>query len=149
MPQTKAQTAAMLASPDDVEQQFYEAMREGDLERLLAVWAEDEEVVCVHPGGPRLIGTVAVRAAFEAVFSRGGVAVQLDQVRRVHTLSCAIHSVTERVEVRTPEGLRVGWVVATNVYIKTTQGWRMAAHHASPATAAEPVEVMERPAVLH
>jgi hypothetical protein len=29
-------------------------------------------------------------------------------------------------------------VLATNVYVKTPQGWRLAAHHASPAEAQEP-----------
>jgi hypothetical protein len=30
---SKAQTAHLMASPDDVETQFYEAVRESDLER--------------------------------------------------------------------------------------------------------------------
>lgn len=145
----KAQAAALMASPDDVEQQFYEAMREADLDKLMAVWAEDEEVICVHPGGPRLVGPAAVRAAFEAVFGHGGVAVQPDHVRRIHLLGHAVHSVIEKVEVHTAEGPRVGYVVATNVYLKTALGWRMVAHHASPGGPSEPAEPSETPSVLH
>ena len=33
--------AAPLASPDEIEQQFYEALQRGDLERLMAVWSDD------------------------------------------------------------------------------------------------------------
>jgi hypothetical protein len=40
-------------------------------------------------------------------------------------------------------------VVATNVYLKTSQGWRMVAHHASPGTAQETPEIVEAPSVLH
>ena len=141
--------AALLASPDDVEAQFYEALREADLEKLMAVWADDEEIVCIHPGGPRLVGQVAVRAAFEAVFANGAVHAQPEKVRRVHSLSAAMHSVVERVALATPEGTRIGWVMATNVYLKTSHGWRMVAHHASPGTTQEPPEVVEAPSVLH
>ncbi|HSI52191.1 MAG TPA: nuclear transport factor 2 family protein [Ideonella sp.] len=146
---TKAQAAALLASPDEVENQFYEALREADLAKLMAVWAEEEEVICVHPGGPRMVGAAAVRAAFEALFSNGPIVVQPENVRRMHTLSAAVHSVNERLELVTAEGKRTGWVSATNVFIKTAQGWRLVAHHASPGTPHEPVEVIETPAVLH
>jgi ketosteroid isomerase-like protein len=145
----KAQTAAMLASPEDVEQLFYEALREGNLDKLMAVWADDEEVVCIHPGGPRLVGAAAVRVAFEAVFSSGTIAVQPDNVRRMHALGSAVHSVVEKVQIQTADGPRVGYVMATNVYVKTTLGWRMVAHHASPGTPDEPPELVETPSVLH
>ena len=138
-----------MASPDDVEAQFYEALREADIDKLMAVWADDEEVVCIHPGGPRLVGAAAVRAGFEAVFASGAVRAQPERVRRVHTLSAAMHSVVERVAVGTSEGTRTGWVMATNVYLKTSHGWRMVAHHASPGTANEPPELVEAPSVLH
>ena len=145
----KVQTAALMASPEDVEQQFYEALREADLDKLMAVWADDEEVICVHPGGPRMVGQAAVRAAFEAVFSNGAVHVEPGNVRRVHSLGCAMHSVVEKVQLATAEGARTGYVMATNVYLKTAHGWRMVAHHASPGTSNEPPEVIETPAVLH
>lgn len=148
MPQAPAQ-AALFASPEDVEHQFYDALREADLDKLMAIWADDDEVFCIHPGGPRLVGPAAVRAAFEAVFSNGPVLVQPDKVRRVHSLGAAVHSVVERVQLATPEGTRTGWVMATNVYLKTTHGWRMVAHHASPGTAQEPPELTELPSVLH
>lgn len=141
--------AALLASPDDVEAQFYDALREGDADKLMAVWADDEEIVCVHPGGPRLVGPAAVRAAFEAMFAGGALQVQPERLRTVQSLAASVHSVVERVVARTPEGTRTGWVMATNVYFKTAQGWRLVAHHASAGTATEPPEVVEAPSVLH
>jgi ketosteroid isomerase-like protein len=149
MPNPKARTAVLMASPEDAENQFYEALRDGDLERLMAVWADDEDVVCVHPGGSRLVGHPGVRATFEAVFSNGPVAVQPERVHRVHSMDSAVHSVLERIEVVTAEGPRTGWVVATNVYHKTTQGWRMVVHHASPGTVDEAPDAGEAPSVLH
>jgi ketosteroid isomerase-like protein len=40
-------------------------------------------------------------------------------------------------------------VIATNVFIKTAQGWRLVAHHASPGSPKELQEVTEAPSVLH
>ncbi len=149
MPRTKAQTAHLMASPDDVEAQFYEALREADIDKLMALWADDDEVFCVHPGGPRVVGPLAIRAAFEAAFSSGRINAQPERVRRVHTLEAAVHNLVERIELQTNEGPRTGFVMATNVYLKTALGWRMVAHHASPGTAQETPEIVEVPAVLH
>ncbi|NDY93860.1 YybH family protein [Ideonella livida] len=141
--------AALFASPEDVEQQFYEALQEGDLDKLMAVWAEDDEIVCVHPGGVRLVGLAAVRGAYEDMLGQGGLPLRPLEVRRLHGLGCAVHSVTECLEMRTPEGLRRGWALATNVYLKTPQGWRLAAHHATAASDEAPPPSGEVPTVLH
>jgi uncharacterized protein (TIGR02246 family) len=149
MQRSKPQTAHLMASPGDVEAQFYEALREGDLEKLMCVWADDDEVICVHPGGPRVVGPRAIRAAFEAMFANGRIHAHPERVRRVHSLEAAVHNLVERIELATTEGRRTGYVLATNVYLKTAQGWRMVAHHASPGTPNETPEVVEAPAVLH
>jgi len=150
MARPKSQTAALMASPDDTEAQFYEALQRGDIERLMAIWADDDEIVCVHPGGPRLIGHAAIRASFEAIFSNAPVPVQPEGVHRLHTLGSAVHHLTERVDIQTDEGPQVAWALATNVYVKTAQGWRMAAHHASPGSIGEPPPTLgEAPSTLH
>jgi len=149
MPNPKAPAAMLMASAEDAEAQFYEALRDGDIERVMAIWADDDEVVCVHPGGARVVGPLAVRAAFEAIFASGSLVVHPEHVRRVQHMGCAVHSVLERIDVITPEGPRSGWVLATNVYVKTTQGWRMVAHHASPGAEDEIAEISSAPSVLH
>lgn len=139
-----------MASPDDVEAQFYEALREADLDKLMALWADDDEVFCVHPGGPRVVGPQAIRVAFEAVFAANGrIQAFPERVRRLHALGSAVHNLVERIELQTDGGPRTGYVLATNVYLKTTQGWRLVAHHASPGTAQETPEIVEAPSVLH
>jgi ketosteroid isomerase-like protein len=149
MPAPKASAALLMASPEDAEAQFYEALREGDLERVMAVWSDDEEIFCVHPGGARVVGPRAVRATFEAIFANGTLDVHPEHVQRVQAMGSAVHSVLERIDVVTADGLRSGWIVATNVYVKTAQGWRLVAHHASTGAADEIPEVIEPPSVLH
>ena len=140
---------APLGSPDEIEQQFYEALQRGDIERLMAVWSDDEDISCVHPGGPRVVGAGAIRAAFDAMFANGTIDARPEKVRRLQTHSCAVHSVLEQVRVMTEEGPQSAWVIATNVYVKGAQGWRLVAHHASPGSAREVQEIVEAASVLH
>lgn len=136
-------------SADDIESAFYEALQNADLERLMACWADDDEVVCIHPGGARLIGLGAIRSAFDALMSNGSVRVHAQAVRKIVAMGCAIHSVRERIEITTNEGPVEVFVLATNVYLKTAQGWRMVVHHASPSAGHESPDVTEHAPVLH
>jgi ketosteroid isomerase-like protein len=134
MQKAKIQAATIGGSADEIEAQFYEALQQGDIVQLMACWADEDEVICVHPGGPRLIGTAAIRAAFEAMFANGRIAARPEQVSKVESLTSAMHNVVERVAVLTAEGAKEAVVIATNVYQRTPQGWRMVAHHASPGS---------------
>ena len=134
---------------DEIETAFYEALQGGDIERLMACWADEDDIVCVHPGGPRLVGAGAIRAAFDAMFANGSIRAHAEKVRKIEALGASVHSVLERIEVMTEEGPRHAYVIATNVYHKTAQGWRLVAHHASPGTPREMQEISDSPQVLH
>jgi ketosteroid isomerase-like protein len=149
MSKAKLQAATVGGTADDVETAFYEALQGGDIERLMACWADEDEIVCVHPGGPRVVGGQAIRAAFEAMFSNGTIQARPQRVRKVESLASSVHNVLERIDILTPDGPRQAWVVATNVYHKTPQGWRLVAHHASPGTPLEMQEDVAMPATLH
>ncbi|MFS2034688.1 YybH family protein [Polaromonas sp. CT11-55] len=148
MPKPKVPPAST-GNADDIEAAFYDALQSGDIEKLMACWGDEDDIVCVHPGGARLVGPAAIRATFDAMFSNGTIRAQPIKVRKVETMSASVHSVLERIEVLTEEGPRHAYVIATNVYHKTAQGWRMVAHHASPGTPREMQEVSETPTVLH
>jgi uncharacterized protein (TIGR02246 family) len=149
MPRDKARTAALLASPDDVEAQFYEALQQADLDKLMAVWSDDDEIACVHPGGPRISGFAAIRSSFAAIFANGAITLQPQGVRRLQTLGCAVHHLVEQVSVVDAQGGRSAWVLATNVYVKTAMGWRMVAHHASPGGELAEAAPGDTPSTLH
>ncbi len=136
-------------SADETETNFYEALQAGDLERLMACWADEDDVICVHPGGPRLLGLGAIRAAFDMVFSNGSIRIQMEALHKVESMTSAVHSVRERIEILTNEGPLTAYSIATNVYHKTAQGWRMVAHHASPGALQETQDITETPHVLH
>jgi len=133
--------ASMFATAEAAEEAFYDAMQRGDLDAMMALWADDdEEVVCVHPSGERLTGLPAIRASFEAIFAGGGVRVQCADVHAHVGGLLAVHALTERIMVDTPAGPRLVQCAVTNAWAKTARGWRMVLHHASP-----PVEAAGEP----
>ena len=138
MPRARSKAATLGGSSDETESAFYEALQRGDIDLLMSCWADEDDIVCVHPGGPRLVGAAAIRAAFEAMFAGGAVRAYPERTRKVESLGAAIHNVLERVDLVTAEGTQRAWVVASNVYFKTAQGWRLVAHHASPGGSEEP-----------
>jgi ketosteroid isomerase-like protein len=96
------------------------------------------------------VGTGAIRTSFDALFANGGtIQARPEHIRKVDSLASAVHHVLEKVAVATPQGLAHAYVLATNVYHKTAQGWRMVVHHASPGTQGELLEVSQSPQVLH
>ena len=117
----------------DAENAFYQALEHADLEAMMAVWSEDEEIVCVHPAGQRLAGQEQVREVWRQMFAGGpNMRVQITQKLVVSGMMVAVHSVQENITVTGEQRPRSA-MVATNVYLRTPAGWRMAVHHASPA----------------
>jgi len=144
---------SLFATPQDAESAFYEALAKGDLDAMMAVWADDDDIYCVHPGGARLCGVEQVRESWRQIFASGqGLRFQLREQQQVNGMMLSVHSVYEYITVAGEPRPR-GPVVATNVYFRTERGWRMVAHHASPAPApaagTEPEPRRAQPKTLH
>ena len=143
-------TARIFPTAQDAENAFYDALARGDVELMMAVWADDEEIICVHPGGPRFVGQDEVRDSWQKILAGGAIlGVQVTQLVAVAGPVSAVHSV---VEILTPPGEAKprGPVVTTNVYVRTAEGWRMVTHHASPAPGQpEPAPPSAVPKTLH
>lgn len=145
-------STTIFTTAQDAENAFYQALSRGDLDLMMAVWADDEEIVCVHPGAQRLVGQEQVRESWRNILGGGaGLGVQITQQVALSGPMVAVHSVQESL---TPPGERkpAGPVVATNVYLRTAAGWRMVAHHASPAPGqaeAPPPPTASAPKTLH
>lgn len=146
-------SAKIFPTAQDAENAFYEALERADLDAMMAVWSEDEEIVCVHPAGQRLAGQAQVREAWRHMFAGGqGMRVQISQQVAVTGMMVAVHSVHENITVAGELRPRPP-MVATNVYLRTPSGWRMIVHHASPAPGepaaqAAPVDP-STPKILH
>lgn len=117
-------------SAAEVEAAFYDALNRADLNALMALWADDEEIVCIHPGGARLIGHAAIRASWQTILEHGGLHILPTQLHETHNLMSSVHTVVEGVSAASGEAAHL---MATNVYVKTPRGWRIVLHHVSVA----------------
>jgi ketosteroid isomerase-like protein len=131
---------------DEVETAFYQAIERGDLEALMALWADDDEITCIHPSGQRTLGHTAIRQSWQHVFKNGvQLRIQLAQQARWSNALIEIHHLTETFFVGR-ENKPHGPILATNIYIRTANGWRLLAHHASNSN--DPVEPANPPPVM-
>ncbi|MEO8487434.1 MAG: nuclear transport factor 2 family protein [Betaproteobacteria bacterium] len=127
----KARTPTIYTTPQDAATAFYQAFEQRDLDAMMATWADDEEIVCVHPGGPRIVGYDAIRSAWEQLFSGDArLKFRLEQPIAIDTVGLAMQSAIEHVFLA--DGSPRGLAVATNVFMRTPMGWRIVCHHASP-----------------
>ena len=120
---------------------------------MMAVWADDDDIYCVHPNGARLSGVERVRESWRQIFDSGqNLRFQLREQQHVQGMMLSVHSVYEYITVAGEPRTRSP-VIATNVYLRTERGWRMVAHHASPAPATAAAEPEPRraaaPKTLH
>lgn len=136
-------------SAEAVEEAFYDAMQKGDLAAMMALWADDEEVVCVHPSGRRWVGLEAVRTSFEGIFSAGSISVHVKSLRSHAGALIAVHNLIEQIHIEGRRGSSTVECVATNVYVKGPYGWRMLVHHASPHESGDPAGALPAGAILH
>lgn len=142
----------LLSSPEECEQAFYEALDAADSEAVIDLWLEDDDVVCIHPGGPRLTGYAAVKSSWTAILANGPVRARCTLAKSLETPTVALHNVVEEVVVGEGTQQQVVSVLATNVFVKTPAGWKMVLHHASAGPEdgqSATNEPRENPGVLH
>ena len=136
-------------NPEDAEAAFYEAFERCNLSAMMAVWAHEENIVCIHPQGPRLAGFEAVRASWADIFSSGpNFKMRVSEVRASHGQTIAVRTVYETL-VTDPGKTPPPPIFATNVYTLTQNGWRMILHHASPSPAGTTAEEQGTGRILH
>ena len=141
-------------TPQDAEAAFYEALERADFDAMMEVWSDEDEVSCIHPGGPRLTGYEQVRENWAQIFKSGQrLQVHLSDQVIVSGMMFSVHNLHENILVRGEGGIAGprSVVVATNVFVRAASGWRMVLHHGSPAPApAVRREIpVEAPKVLH
>ncbi|MFY9915652.1 MAG: nuclear transport factor 2 family protein [Nocardioidaceae bacterium] len=116
---------------------FYAAFEKSDFDAMEAMWAEDEGVVCVHPGAEPIRGRSAVMRSWLVLMAGAPYIqffltdVQASVVGDIASVTCTENVLSAGAD--TPVGVFAGGsAAATNVLRYTSQGWRLWIHHASP-----------------
>lgn len=139
-------------TPQEAESAFYDALEKADLDAMMSVWADEDDIVCVHPGGPRLSGTAQIRESWRQIFSGGqSLRFRLHHLQSLSGVTLVVHSLYEQISMAggANEKREPATAVATNIYLRTEQGWRMVAHHASPAPVPAAADDDNEPQTLH
>lgn len=124
--------APELDTPEKAEAAFYSAFEICDLEAMMAVWCDDKEAVCIHPHGPRLTGSREIRDGWRQIMAHSPrIRFKVDDLHTIQNADLAIHLVNEDIHVGDTEEPDFT-ILATNVYRRTADGWRIVLHHASP-----------------
>ncbi|MER7045614.1 MULTISPECIES: nuclear transport factor 2 family protein [Streptomyces] len=118
---------------------FYEAMERGDFETLSGLWLDDD-ISCVHPGWPVLSGRGEVLRSYALIMANTEyIQFFLTDVKISLTTDTALVTCTENILSGGPaeESGELGplmgqLVVATNVFHRTPDGWKLWSHHGSP-----------------
>lgn len=122
-------------TPEAAEAAFYEAFERRDLDAMMAVWADDEHIECIHPMGPRLRGVARVRDGWRRIFADAlPMKFLLSDASYSQGNLLAIHVLHEHIRTSRHQEDHPP-VIATNIYQCTAAGWRMILHHASPSPA--------------
>ncbi|MFJ9111600.1 nuclear transport factor 2 family protein [Streptomyces sp. NPDC102283] len=142
MNEEHARAAADIAEVEAANTAFYEALERGDHDDLSGRWlpGEDLTVSCVHPGWPVLTGRGDVLRSYALIMANTEyIQFFLTDVNIAMTGDTALVTCTENILSGGPAedgdalGPLVGQlVVATNVFRRTADGWRLWSHHGSP-----------------
>jgi len=113
---------------------LYAAFETADVDAMQDVWDDVDPgaLVCVHPGWPMLRGRSAVLRSWSAVMA-GTEYIQffLTDVHVTVVGDSAVVTCTENVLTSADVGENAS-VVATNVFVRRPDGWRLQVHHGSP-----------------
>jgi ketosteroid isomerase-like protein len=128
---TKVDEAAVAAANEE----FYAAFEALDIERMEACWAHDDQVRCIHPGWDAMVGWPQVSRSWMAIFANSAyIQFFLTDVQVHVDDGLAVVTCAENVLSGGPADAEVqdAKVLATNVFRRSDEGWRLVLHHGSP-----------------
>lgn len=116
-----SETAAVLFANDA----FYTAFAGRDMEAMENVWADKDNLMCIHPGWDEITGRGNVLDSWAAILG-GDAAPDIT----CHHAKAAIYGAVAVVVCH--EEVDGVYLIATNVFERSGRIWRMVHHQAGP-----------------
>ena len=104
---------------------YYRAFTGRDIAGMGRLWADDDNVTCIHPGWPALVGREAIVESYRQILSNP----QQDRIEPRNELVMISGSVARVLCVEFVSGAALA---ATNLFRRVGDEWRMTHHQASP-----------------
>lgn len=112
---------------------FYDAFGSLDVVKMDRVWAQQEYVTCIHPGWTLRSGWPQVRDSWVLIFNNTfSMEFELSDLQIQVAGDVAWVICVENITSRQGETLQETKVLATNLYERIGEEWKMIHHHGSP-----------------
>jgi len=124
--------SSLFNSAADVEDAYYDAIEEGDLDKLMSVWADSEDIACLLPMQPIQLGKSAVRELWQRNFEQQmSIEITVHHLRWIEQGDIAIH-LLEEVVTAPGSPQRPPPIYACNLFLRDASGWHLLQHINSP-----------------
>ena len=104
---------------------FYRAFNQRDIDLMSALWAESDDVTCIHPGWNALEGRERVLDSWRAILGNPGQA-------RIVTGGATVTVHSDVAVVLCRELVGGSPLIATNVFVREGEGWKLLHHQSGP-----------------
>jgi ketosteroid isomerase-like protein len=108
--------------------EFYRAFAARDLPAMEALWARQAPVACIHPGWPALTDRGAIIESWRGILSN-------PEAPRIVCYDERVLLYSDTALVLCEEELDGGTLVASNLFVREAEGWRIAHHQAGQLVA--------------
>lgn len=135
-----SRAAFFFATAEEAASAFYSAFEMCDIQLMNAVWAS-EKVSCIHPNSLPFLGRDEVLESWKHILSHANPPViHVELIEEIVRDDVVVHVVIERLAENHKPDTPTSMVLATNIYVRESAGWRIAQHHASTPPSNEPFE---------
>ena len=107
---------------------FYHAFQLRDLDAMGRLWAERAPVACIHPGWPTITGREEVMQSWAAILGN-------DQAPAITCRAARAFRHGDSAFVTCYELVGDNLLVATNIFVREGDSWKMVHHQAGPCNA--------------
>jgi ketosteroid isomerase-like protein len=117
---------------------FYAAFANRDFGAMREIWSSSPAVTCIHPGWAPIIGRQDVLRSWQAILSN-------PQSPLIICSNASAYVIRDVAYVLCHEHVEQTALVATNVFVRESGGWKMVHHQAgpSPPPSADPADTWE------
>lgn len=116
-----------------VNELFYRAFESLDVGLMDSLWAHQEYVTCIHPGWSIRVGWPAVRDSWVVIFNNTfSMEFELTELQVQVAADIAWVICTENITSRVGDIPQNSRVVATNLFERIGDEWKLIHHHGSP-----------------
>lgn len=121
-----------------VNEAFYAAFRDRDMETMDDLWARAAPVACVHPGWQALNDREEIMESWAGILGNPGSPQVICRNAEAFVLGEAAFVVCYEV-------IGENVLAATNVFVQEAGAWKLAHHHAGPCNAPPDLDEEEEP----